>query len=551
MRKKGISFVLSLAMVAGLAPNVANAAEKADDVQAFLNSRNAVEAEQGPTGGVEFNAIEVNPEELTVVESNSDAVSVEVAARDYDQYGSDYVYNRLNADEKAFYDALMALSKKYITTNASANVEYSGELFLEGVSYGNLTFSRAKEIYFIFQYTNPQYYFLANYFLYGGGTIYPAIYQEFTDGDERAEATEAFFTKVDAAVAEVNKAPTECYKALAAHDVVCNMTTYDTDFSLSDSGYNQTAWSTFMMDETVCAGYSKAYTIVANGAGLDTVGDTSPQGTYAHAWNRVKVEDGWYYVDCTWDDDPDGVGTVGYSFLLIGQPTLFELDETPNDAAHTTEDSWKGLLPDCPKNFEPGMKAEGILVTEQDNNKIVAGAVASHSLGKENLEYQWQVAEMNTSNWTLIQDWNDSEWLGWAPKRTGNYVIVCNVRDKNTGETVQLSTGVNFVINEAHVIGKCQMPWWGPEGGFLIGFTSDTNPNQSYQYEVQILDCTKYANGEDAWVWSSGKHTVSEGTTYWTVWQPEYGYYWTLFIVYDANGTEVGRACYGFENIGE
>lgn len=542
MRKKGISLVLSLAMIAGFAPNVAKAAEN-------------IEAVEGPSGDVIMYEVEG---ELETVEGVSfdEAVSVDVAARNYDQYESSYVYNNLNASEKAFYDALKAVCKKYATTNVDFKAQtQDGSKFMEGVSPAGLSRSRAQDIYNIFAYMNPQYYFAANYWAFdGSGNLYMGIYDEFAKGSDRAAATEAFFAKVDAAVAQASAQKTEAMKAKVAHDLVCNMTQYDTDFSLSDSGYNQTAWSTFMMDETVCAGYSKAYTIIANGAGIETCGDTSPQGKYAHAWNRAKVDNGWYYVDCTWDDDPDDViGTVDYSFFLIGQPTLFAQDGTPNHAAHTTEPCWKGLLPECPKDYVPASEiiGEGIWVAEQDNNKIVAGAIATQTLGQK-LEYQWQVAEDGTENWTLIQDWNDSEWLGWAPKRTGNYVLICNVRNKqNPKEQIQLATGVNFVINEANIVGKCQMPWWGEGGGFLIGFTSETNPNQSYQYEVCILDCTKYANGEDAWVWSSGKHTVSEGNTYWTVWQPEYGYYWTLFIVYDANGTEVGRACYGFENIGQ
>ena len=548
MRKKGISFVLSLAMVAGLAPNVANAAEKADDVQAFLNSRNAVEAKEGPTGDLKFEITRGDVEEVDGI-SLDDAVSIEVAARDYNKYENNYVYNKLTSSEKAFYDGLKQMCENYINSDADVTLTDGKHYYMNGVAYDGLTWDRAVEILWMFQYQCPQYYFVANF---ARGTtddkLVMGVYNDFVNGLSRRNATEKFFSEVDKAVAYVGKQETECLKAKAAHDYICSIVEYDTNF---DCDYNQTAWSTFTMGETVCAGYSKAYTIVCNAVGVETVGDTSSLPGTEHAWNRTKVEDGWYYVDCTWDDDPDGVvGTVDYSFFLIGEDKLMNYSSQSKDA-HTSETYYQGILPDCPEDFEPGVTAQGIYVAEQDNNKIVAGAVASHSLGKKYLEYQWLVCEDGTTNWTLIQDWNDSEWLGWAPKRTGNYVIVCKVRDKINGDEVQISTGVNFVINEANIIGKCQMPWWGPEGGFLIGFTSNTNPNQSYQYEVQILDCTKYANGEDAWVWSAGKHTVSEGTTYWTVWQPEYGYYWTLFIVYDANGTEVGRACYGFENIGE
>ena len=34
-----------------------------------------------------------------------------------------------------------------------------------------------------------------------------------------------------------------------------------------------------------------------------------------HAWNRVKLEDTWYYIDCTWDD-PTGGGMENYEYYL-------------------------------------------------------------------------------------------------------------------------------------------------------------------------------------------------------------------------------------------
>ena len=66
---------------------------------------------------------------------------------------------------------------------------------------------------------------------------------------------------------------------------------------------------------------------------------------------------------------------------------------------------------------------------------------------------------------------------------------------------------------------------------------------------MQILDCTLLAQGKPAWIYTNGKTTVSEGNAMWTIWQPQYGYYWTLFRVYDAQGNLLEEQCFGFENI--
>ena len=74
------------------------------------------------------------------------------------------------------------------------------------------------------------------------------------------------------------------------------------------------------------------------------------------------------------------------------------------------------------------------------------------------------------------------------------------------------------------------------------------NPGSTYSYELLVLDCTKLANGDPApWIYTSGRQIVP-GNNFWTIWQPQYGYYWTLFRVYDANGKLIDEDCYGFQN---
>lgn len=99
-----------------------------------------------------------------------------------------------------------------------------------------------------------------------------------------------------------------------------------------------------------------------------------------------------------------------------------------------------------------------------------------------------------------------------------------------------------------YIKGECQMPYTGEGGGYLIGVETYDNPNQSYQYEMLILDCTLLAQGLPAWTYTTGKCGVAEGNALWTIWQPQYGYYWTLFRVYDASGNMLDEVCYGFVN---
>ena len=178
---------------------------------------------------------------------------------------------------------------------------------------------------------------------------------------------------------------------------------------------------------------------------------------------------------------------------------------------------------------------------------IVAGMVTEKSNSEDHLEYRWVAYEESSGNWFEISPWKkNNEWLNWTPDKSGNYVIVGQVRViGNENSQVESSFGVPY---HKHIKGICQMPYTGEGGGFLIGVESYDNPNQSYTYEMLILDCTLLAEGKDAWTYSTGKCGVAEGNALWTIWQPKYGYYWNLFRIYDSKGKMIDEACFGFVN---
>lgn len=67
----------------------------------------------------------------------------------------------------------------------------------------------------------------------------------------------------------------------------------------------------------VCDGYARTMRLLLLMAGIESkiVGGTA--GNESHAWNLVKLEDGWYHVDVTWDDPaPDVDGRVRYTYFL-------------------------------------------------------------------------------------------------------------------------------------------------------------------------------------------------------------------------------------------
>ncbi|MCM1172626.1 MAG: Ig-like domain-containing protein [Clostridium sp.] len=198
------------------------------------------------------------------------------------------------------------------------------------------------------------------------------------------------------------------------------------------------------------------------------------------------------------------------------------------------------------KAVDSEVTSSGLYVAEHNNRHILVGMVTT-TTNPADLEYRWLAYRTDTEEWSEIRDWvaND-EWLDWTPDLSGQYILLGQARVIGNEDSIaEADIGIE---HHKQIKGKCQMPYIGEGGGYLIGVESFDNPNQAYQYEMLILDCTLLAQNKPAWIYTTGKTKVNEGNALWTIWQPKYGYYWTLFRIYDENGTMIDEECYGFVN---
>lgn len=81
-----------------------------------------------------------------------------------------------------------------------------------------------------------------------------------------------------------------------AHDAILAAADYATSAEM-----NQSAYSALVNGSTVCAGYARAFQYVMQQMGIPCYYCTGYSGEN-HAWNIVKLGDGYYNVDTTWDD---------------------------------------------------------------------------------------------------------------------------------------------------------------------------------------------------------------------------------------------------------
>lgn len=126
-----------------------------------------------------------------------------------------------------------------------------------------------------------------------------------------------FEENYEKAMSSISGLSDEFQIALTLHEWLCDHVNYGLNVQFSDF-----ALGAIKNGAAVCAGYSYAYQFLCEQAGLDckyVAGNTvnllsGSQEIISHAWNKVKIQGYWFWVDTTWDGSQ---ATTGHSFCLL------------------------------------------------------------------------------------------------------------------------------------------------------------------------------------------------------------------------------------------
>lgn len=333
---------------------------------------------------IDRNAI-CDAEQKAYISSNKGAAP----GKEWEKYGSYYYYNQLTTTEKKFYDKLNTLCLTYLTTKDNAFKYDEKRAYLNLITTEGLSVSRAQEIMEIFRMSNPQYFFLnatiwtsTQYQRVGFG-----IYKIFEKGSTRMQAKELIENQLRQWEDKISQATTDEAKVKVIHDLIVNKVNYAYDFdytdSIEDEKYmSQCIYSVFCMDETVCAGYAQSFSMLCNGAGIDSVSVTSS----THQWNKVRIEDSWYNMDCTWNDTygdervkkDDEIKYIysnkpSYLWFIRSDKKIDELD----DGSHVETKVWSKYLPKCTLDSNSKEYTAGTLKKITDSTAIPVISVST------------------------------------------------------------------------------------------------------------------------------------------------------------------------------
>ena len=191
-------------------------------------------------------------------------------------------------------------------------------------------------------YQNPLILGIKGYKISKNGKSVRVVYEESVES--QAQKQEEIKEKVSEVISEIiTEDMTEQEKELAINQYLCDTIVYDEDalanaeennFMSVDEEFNDsfTAYGALLNGKCVCAGYAAAFTLLAQEAGLESIVVTGYlDGSLAHAWNKVKIDDEWQIVDVTNNDNEYFFNALLNLPASVGDDILMEDEDYMTD----------------------------------------------------------------------------------------------------------------------------------------------------------------------------------------------------------------------------
>lgn len=156
---------------------------------------------------------------------------------------------------------------------------------------------------------------------------------------ETEKAVYAFLNEI-LDVSEARKYSDRVDIVKALHDILILNLKYDEGYQ----SISHTPEGVMKNRIAVCDGYTRTMRLLLTMLGIENEIATGYAGNESHAWNLIKMEDGWYHVDVTWDDPvPDVEGRIRYQYFLKNDDTMKKTHVWESDIK-CTENSYQILM---------------------------------------------------------------------------------------------------------------------------------------------------------------------------------------------------------------
>lgn len=206
-------------------------------------------------------------------------------------------------------------------------------------------------------------------------------------GDTLQEMKKQLSDRVEKIISDAPEQASDYEIELYFNDYLTKTLTYDHEKKAS---MRANAYGALMNGKVVCAGYSAAFQLLCNRAGIScesvfgyitkTDGEeNNTEENTLHQWNCVKLDGEWYYTDVTWNDFNDINSAHAYFNI-----TSAEIEKTRTiNPLYTDDPSWRDgcgnvIAPVCSATAYNYYNKTGTVITDlDDDNDILAVLIAA------------------------------------------------------------------------------------------------------------------------------------------------------------------------------
>ncbi|MEY8421427.1 transglutaminase domain-containing protein [Lachnospiraceae bacterium 38-14] len=267
-----------------------------------------------------------------------------------ENFGVNYAYSTLDEETRIVYDEVLdailsheeEVSVSTVDTKILENAykavcaDYGGLFWVSGYVYT--------------QYTR------------GGKLVGMDFTPKYTmSHEERIGIQEQIDDSVEELLAGISVSNSDYEKAKYVFEILIQNVDYDASME-----NNQNIISVFLSRATVCQGYACATQYLLNKLGVPSTIVTGMAEGESHAWNLVRLDGNYYYMDTTWgnsrylDDSSQIEKYVNYSYLAV---TSEEISRT-----HVLDSSFP--LPECTSMENNYFVREGKYFTEWNPENV-------------------------------------------------------------------------------------------------------------------------------------------------------------------------------------
>lgn len=357
------------------------------------------------------------------------------------KYGYNAIGGYSNGSKRqSYYNALYnTLLSFWNQTIDNTSETYEGYYIIRTVNFANygLSLTEAVQTYAVLRHDNPSFYFTsATMVAYSGSSIAILMPSEYNGKSTRASIQNSIITYADKLRAKINDNYTNYYKALVLNNALVSDLTYALESDGKTPSKAQWAHNVYgpsSYRKGVCEAYAKMFQMVMNMANVESVYVIGTGQGGGHAWNMVKLDNGYYYYyDSTWND------TARTTAYIARGTTFFNKEHTPYN---TTTSSLHFLynLPSVPAADYNGTKE--MYKGEVSYTKQLTGVKYTASYGSAALS--WDVPAVASG--VYVYQYKDGKYVQIA--KLGKGIAAYNVQNLTAKSYYNFQLRTYYIYN--------------------------------------------------------------------------------------------------------